>query len=182
MASQSEQHHTSEFRFIVQYAVLTVAIFLPLLVAFVRVTNTYPVAVWNMMQAGGELQRSRTYFILRGETVGGNTVDIRGAKLTNALYGRTWGLVAATANNDNFKLSTLHPDNEHLLLQVGGLDALPAGARMSDLLQAWGQIYNERQPADSPNRLRAIRLDMYRWESGDYNRFDKFIESWRKEL
>jgi len=41
---------------------------------------------------------------------------------------------------------------------------------------------NEREPEPSPKRLKAIRLDMYRWESGRYDDYDKFIESWRKEL
>ena len=39
-----------------------------------------------------------------------------------------------------------------------------------------------QEPAAAPQRLKAIRLDMYRWESGRYADYDKFIESWRKEL
>jgi hypothetical protein len=135
-----------------------------------------------MMMAGGELQRSRAYFILRGETLEGETIEIRGAGLTNGLYGRTWGMVGATANNDSFKLIRLHPENERLLTQVGGFNNLPLGARMSDLLQGWGDIYNERLPQGSTKRLRAISLDMYRWDSGEYAGFDRFIDSWRKEL
>jgi len=135
-----------------------------------------------MMMAGGELQRSRTYFILKGETLDGETIDIRAAGLTNGLYGRTWGMVGATASNDAFKMLTMHPANERLLSQVGSFDRLPQGARMSDLLQAWGKIYNERLPQNSTKRLRAISLDMYRWDSGDYTRFDRFVETWRKEL
>jgi hypothetical protein len=179
---QLDHNRDSERRFVFQYAVLTLALFLPLLWAFIRVRNTYPIAVWNMMMAGGELQRSRTYFILRGETLEGESIEIRAAGLTNGLSGRTWGMVGATANNDSFKLRSLHPANEHLLSQVGGFDNLPLGARMSDLLQTWGRLYNEQLPQSSTRRLRAIRLDMYRWDSGEYAGFNHFIDSWRKEL
>jgi hypothetical protein len=182
VTAQSDQSVRYERRFVFQYAVLTLALFLPLLWAFIRIRNTYPIAVWNMMMAGGELQRSRTYFILKGETLDGETIEIRAASLTNGLYGRNWGMVGATANNDSFKLQTLHPENERLLSQVGGFNNLPLGARMTDLLQGWGQIYNERLPKNSSKRLRAISLDMYRWDSGEYNGFDRFIDSWQKEL
>ena len=66
--------------------------------------------------------------------------------------------------------------------QYGSVENLPPGARIPDLLQAWGEIYNKREPESSPKRLKAIRLDMYRWESGRYADYDKFVESWRKEL
>jgi hypothetical protein len=135
-----------------------------------------------MMMAGGELQRGRTYFILRGETLDGETIEIRAAGLINALYGRAWGMASATANNDAFKLTLLHPANERLLMQVGSFNNLPPGARMPDILEAWGQIYNQKLPGNSTKRLRSIRLDMYRWESGAYRDFDTFIDSWRKEL
>jgi hypothetical protein len=69
-----------------------------------------------------------------------------------------------------------------MLASVGGVENLPAGARLPELLQAWGQLYNSQQPASSPRRLKAIRIDMYRWEGGRYGDYDKFIESWRKDL
>jgi hypothetical protein len=69
-----------------------------------------------------------------------------------------------------------------MLRQFGGIENLPPGARITDLLQAWGNIYNKREPESSPRRLKAIRLDMYRWEGGRYGDYDKFVESWRKEL
>lgn len=134
------------------------------------------------MMAGGDLQRGRSYCILRGETIAGQTVDIAPIELTNALYSRTWTMVNATIDNQSFKLNSIHPLNEALLSRYGSLDSLPAGARIPDLLQAWGELYNQRQPESSPARLKAIRLDMYRWESGRYADYDKFIESWRKEL
>lgn len=172
----------TEKRLLIKYAVLTLAIFLPLVWAFRSVRNLYPIAAWNVMMGGGGLERGRSYCILRGETVSGETVEIRPIKLTNALYSRTWTMVNATVDNQSFKLASIHPDNEKLLRHFGGVENLPPGARLPDLLQTWGDLYNKQLPASSPQRLRAIRLDMYRWESGRYSDYDKFIESWRKEL
>jgi len=171
-----------ERRLTVKYIVLTAAIFLPLVWAFLFVRNLYPFTVWNVMMAGGDLERGRSYCILRGETISGETVDIRAIELTNALYSRTWTMVNATIDNQSFKLKSIHPQNEEMLRQLGGIEKFPPGARIPDLLQAWGQLYNSAQPQSSPKRLKAIRLDMYRWESGRYGDYDKFIESWRKEL
>jgi hypothetical protein len=85
-------------------------------------------------------------------------------------------------DNRSFKLASIHPENEELIRRFGGVENLPPGVRLPDLLQAWGDLYNKQQPESSPQRLKAIRLDMYRWESGRYADYDKFIESWRKEL
>jgi hypothetical protein len=171
-----------ERRLAIKYIVLTAAIFLPLVCAFLFVRNVYPFTAWNVMMAGGDLERGRSYCILRGETISGETVDIRPIELTNALYSRTWTMVNATIDNQSFKLKSIHPQNEEMLRQLGGIEKLPPGARIPDLLQAWGELYNSAQPQSSPKRLKAIRLDMYRWESGRYSDYDKFIESWRKEL
>ena len=172
----------SERRLFVKYAILTIALFVPLLWAFHYVRNLYPVAAWNVMMAGGDLERGRSYCILRGETVSGETVEVAPIKLTDALYSRTWTMVNATIDNQAFKLASIHPQNEELLRRYGGIENLPPGARIPDLLQAWGDLYNKRLPQSSPNRLKAIRLDMYRWESGRYSDYDKFVTSWRKEL
>ena len=176
------RHEPGERQLIVKYAVLTLAIFLPLILAFLFVRNLYPVAAWNVMMAGGDLERGRSYCILRGETISGETIDIPAINLTNALYSRTWTMVNATIDNQSFKLKSIHPQNEELIRQFGGVENLPPGARLPDLLQAWGEVYNKQLPASSPQRLKAIRLDMYRWESGRYSDYDKFIETWRKEL
>jgi hypothetical protein len=172
----------SERRLQTKYAILTGAIFLPLLCAFLFVRNLYPIAAWNVMMAGGDLERGRSYCILRGETISGETVEIRPMKLTNALYSRTWTMVNATIGNQSFKLASIHPENEELVRRFGGVENLQPGVRLPDLLQAWGNLYNEQQPASSPQRLKAIRLDLYRWESGRYSDYDKFVETWRKEL
>jgi len=166
----------------IKYACLTFAIFIPLLWAFVYIRNVYPVATWNVMMAPGLLGHGRTYWILRGETVSGETIDVRPITLTNAMYSRTWTMVNATVDNQSFKIANMHPANAELLRQSGGIDKLTPGARVPDLLRAWGNLYNERLRAASPQRLKAIRLDMYRWEGGSYDNYDKFIESWRQEL
>jgi hypothetical protein len=155
---------------------------MPLLWSFCYIRNLYPFTVWNVMMAGGELQTGRNYFFLRGETISGQSVDIRPIILTNALYARTWTMVSATVFNQNFRLSSLQPDNAQLLERFGDVDKLPLGARVPDLLNAWGNLYNNQLPLSSPARLKAIRLDMYRWTSGRYADYDTFIESWRKEL
>ena len=98
------------------------------------------------------------------------------------MYSRTWTMVNATVANQSFKLPNLHPANADLVRQSGGIDQLPPGARLPELLHTWGNLYNERLPASSPQRLKAIRLDMYRWEGGSYANYDKFIQSWREEL
>lgn len=165
-----------------KYAVLTVAIFLPLIWAFIEIRNLYPVTAWNVMMASGTLERGRSYWILRGETVSGETIDVRPMSLTNALYARTWTMVNATVDNQSFKLPNPYPANAELIRQAGGIEHLPPGARVPDLLRTWGDLYNERLPASSPQRLKAIRLDMYRWEGGEFANYDKFIESWRQDL
>ena len=134
------------------------------------------------MMTGGNLERGRTYCILRGETLSGETIEIRPIKVTNALYSRTWTMVSATIGNESFKLSSIHPDNDEIVRRYGGVENLPPGVRVPDLLQAWADLYNQQQPPSSQQRLKAIRLDMYRWEGGRYSDYDKFIQSWRKEL
>jgi len=176
------RHEPGERRLIAKYAVLTLAIFLPLIWSFLFVRNLYPFTAWNVMMAGGDLERGRSYCILRGETISGETIDIPAINLTNALYSRTWTMVNATIDNQSFKLKSIHPQNEELIRRFGGIENLPPGVLLPDVLQAWGDLYNKQLPADSPQRVKAIRLDMYRWEGGRYSDYDKFVESWRKEL
>src|SRR5687768_17878637 len=53
--------------------------------------------------AGGDLERGRSYCILRGETVSGETVEVYAIELTNGLYSRTWTMVNATIANQSFR-------------------------------------------------------------------------------
>ncbi len=173
---------SSERQFRIRYTLLTMGIFLPLIWAFLTVRNVYPVAAWTVMMAGGDLQREHRYFLLRGETVSGEVIDLRAIELTDALSGRNWGLVAATVDNRAFGLSSPHPANAALLAATGDAAKLPPAVRLPELLRSWGGIFNSRLPASSPRRLKAIRLDTYKWMGQRYSDYDRFIESWRVEL
>ena len=178
----SESPKISERHFRLRYALLTAAIFLPLFWAFARTTNVYPVAAWTVMMAGGNLDRHHPYFLLRGETVAGEVVDIPAIELTDALSGRNFGLVAFTVSNGPFRLHSLHPANAAVLATAGTVEQLAPGVRVPELLKAWGTIYNSRLSASSPNRLRAIRLDAYEWPGKSYSNYDQFTKSLRLEL
>jgi hypothetical protein len=169
-------------RIAIGYALLTVALFAPLLYSFLAVRNVYPFAASTMMMAGGDLGRGATYFRLRGETVYGETIDLPPAQLTDALSWRHWSLVSATVENKEFTIYNPHPSNLALANSVGGAENLPRAARLQELLRAWGVIYNSRLPEGSPQRLRAVKLDAYRWEGGAYEDYEHFVESWRAEL
>ncbi len=181
--SETQRTEITERRYLLRYLLLTSVIFLPLLWAFARTTNVYPVAAWTVMMAGGNLQRSRPYYVLRGETLDGKTVDIPAIELTDALSGRNFGLAAFTVSNGPFKLRSLHPANAALLATTeGGIEKLPPATRLPDLLEAWGKIYNARLPASSPDRLKAIRLDAYEWPGQAYSNYQQLTKSWRQEL
>jgi hypothetical protein len=135
-----------------------------------------------MMMAGGDLSKGTDYFVLRGETVAGEIIELPPAELTDALSWRHWSLVGATVENKSFSNANPHPANAALAAEAGGADKLPRAARLDELLRAWGAIHNRRLPADSPRRLRAVRLDAYRWDGGGYKDFNRFVESWRAEL
>ena len=178
--SASQKEAKGHYRF--RYTLLTAGIFLPLLWAFVALRNVYPVAAWNVMTSARPLQRPHTYFVLRGETVAGEVVDVRPIELTDALSGRNWGLVGATVSNGPFRLRSPHPANVLQMASVEHVNQLPQAARLPELLRAWGNLYNSRLAASSPLRLKAVRLDAYRWMGQSYSNYDQFIESWRQEL
>lgn len=170
-------------RFRIRYILLTLAFFLPLVWSFAKLRNVYPVASWNVMTRGGELGKDYTYFVLRGETASGDVIDLPAVTLTDALRSRTWGLVAATANNDSLKLRSPHPKNVALLnATTGNAEGLPDGVLMKELLRSWGEIFNESHPPSSPDHLRALRIDCYRWPGGQYSNYYEFVQSWRAEL
>jgi hypothetical protein len=166
----------------IRYTLLTAGLFLPLLSAFILTKNFYPVASWTVMTGGGELGREVTYFILRGETQAGETINIPAVELTDALYARNWSMAYYAANNQSFRVRSPHPDNVRMLALAGSVENLPRAARMPELLRAWGIIYNARQPVGSARRLKVIWLDVYMWDGQQYGNYDRYIESWRVEL
>jgi hypothetical protein len=169
-------------RLLMRYGALTLFLFMPLLIAFAFVRNLYPFAASTMMVAGGDLESGRTYYVLRGETASGEIVDLPPMDLTNALSGRTWSLVAATVANKNFTNSMPHPANLALIASSGGLEKVPPAARLNDLLRAWGNIHNSRLSPSSPQYLRAVRLEAFRWDGGSYSNYDRHVQTWRVEL
>jgi len=178
-----ENHRDStDRRILMRYALLTVALCFPLLLAFVFTRNLYPFAASTMMMGLKDTQSGRDYYFLRGETVAGEAVDLRAIELTNALTGRSWSLVSATVENKSFKIRWPHPENTRLMAGSGDLEQLPRAARLADLLRAWGTIYNARLPATSNQRLRSLRIDKFRWEGGINGEYNRFIESWTTVL
>lgn len=169
-------------RALVRYAALTAALFVPLVLAFASIRNLYPFAASTMMLGIRDTQGERDYYVLRGETVSGETIDLPPIKLTNALTGRNWGLVIAAVENKSFNISSPHPANIRLAAAYGGMDKLPGAARLEDLLRAWGTVYNSRLPQWSNQRLKSVRLDAYGWEGGINGEYDRFVESWRAGL
>lgn len=165
-----------------RYALLTVALFAPLLYCFLAIRNVYPFAASTMMMAAGDPAHGRNYYRLRGETVGGETIDLPPAELTDALGSGNMTFLGATVENKEFTIHRPHPSNAALAVSAGGVERLPRGARLGELLRAWGEIHNSRLPAGSPRRLRAVRLDAYRWEGHAYGDYERFVESWRAEL
>src|SRR5258705_1621050 len=159
-----DRHAEGEQRARVGYAALTAALFIPLLLAFVSIRNLYPFAASTMMIETRDPQSGRDYYVLRGETVSGETIDLPPIELTNALTGRNWSLVSAAVENKSFNIRSLHPTNLRLAAAYGGVDKLPRAARLEDLLHAWGAIYNSRLPGSSSQRLRLVRLDAYNVE------------------
>ena len=177
-----DRHAVEDRQALVRYVVLTVALFVPLLLAFVSIRNLYPFAASTMMLGNRDMQSGRDYYVLRGETVTGETIDLPPIKLTNALTGRSWSLVSAAVENKSFDIPSPHPANISLAAAYGGMDKLPGAARLEDLLRAWGAIYNSQLPGSSNQRLKSVRLDAYRWEGGINGEYDRFVESWRAML
>lgn len=169
-------------RLLARYVLLTFALFLPLVLAFAFVRNLYPFAASTMMMAGGDLQNGRTYYVMRGETLSGQVIDLPAVELTNALSGGTWNLFAATVENKSFTIRWPHPANAALITAAGGAENLPAASRLGDLLRSWGNIHNSRLSPSDSQRLRAVRLDAYRWQGGTYSNYDQLVQSWRVEF
>src|SRR5258706_7274830 len=162
--NHADGHAAQDRRMLIRYSVLTAALFVPLLLAFASIRNLYPFAASTMMLGDRDMKGERDYYLLRGETVSGETIDLPPIKLTNALTGRNWSLVSAAVENKSFKISSPHPANIVMAAAYGGVDKLPRAERLEDLLRAWGTIYNSRLPVSSNLRLRSVRLDGYRWE------------------
>ena len=180
---RSGDHHLTEDRqTVLRYAALTLVLFIPLLLAFVTVRNVYPFAASTMMLANVEAQSGRLYYVLRAETVTGETIDLPPIELTDALTGRNWNLAIAAVQNKSFRIRWPHPANTALTAAYGGVDKLPEAARLEELLRAWGEIYNSQLAGPSNPKLKSVQLDTYRWEGGIGGKYDQFVQSWKVSL
>jgi hypothetical protein len=141
-----------------KHSLLTVAVFGPLVVAFVSVTNFYPVPVWNLFSEARDPAEPRPHYTFSGLTAAGEWRDLPPVRVTTGLYGRVHMLIAYTDRNHAFRIESPHPENVRHADRAGGADRLPRGARMPDLIRAWGRLYNRRLPPDSPERLVRVRL------------------------
>src|SRR5262245_44757304 len=135
-----------------------------------------------MMMEGGRLGGPAIYYVLRGETVDDQLIDLPPIKLTNALTGRHWSLIIAAVDNRSFTIRWPHPENAALAARAGGINRLPEAARLPELLRAWGGLHNNNLPPGSPKRLRAVVLDAYRWEGQEYVDYDTHVRRWRQQL
>jgi hypothetical protein len=165
-----------------RYALLTAAVFLPLTWAFLTLNNWYPVPVWSLFSEHGRLDEEFEWYVLRGETAAGETIDLPPITITDGLTGRIHTMVHYVASNQSYQLASPHPSNVADMVKAGGADRLPPGARMPFLLRSWGDSYNSRLSADSPRRLRAVQLDAYVWPGGRYADYDHHVRAWRVEL
>lgn len=165
-----------------RYAALTAALFIPLLLSFIFIRDLYPFAASTMMVGLRDVEQQRRYYVLRGETIDGEIIDLPPIKLTNALTGRSWSLVSTAVENKSFNIRNPHPANISLAASYGGVDKLPRAARLEELLRAWGRIYNSRLPHSSNQRLKSVKLDAFAWEGGIDGDYDRFVESWSAAL
>ena len=171
-------------RTLLRNTILTLALFIPLLGAFLSGEEWYPISHYKMFYGASTLNNTDVfnYFIFRGETAAGNTIDIAPIKIMNGLDDRIWTMVNSVVANESLQLRWPYPANERLLATMGNRDTLPPGVLLPDLLRTWGNRYNARLAYDSPNRLIRVRMDEYRWSHKEYGNYSEFVESWRVDL
>ena len=86
-------------------------------------------------------------------------------------------MVNATIDNQSFKLKSIHPANEETAASLTVESKIFRRVRGCRTCSRRGVIFTTGDNRSRHhNRLKAIRLDMYRWESGRYSDYDKFID------
>jgi hypothetical protein len=166
---------------IVWYSFLTLGLASGLLWAFLTVNNLYPIPVWSLFSEA-VADEGATYWVLIGEEVGEEEVELPAIGLTDALTGRIHMMVSYVVGNRPFTVKDLHPQNRVLVDSAGAPERLPDAVRMSDLLRAWGTIHNQRHPADDPRRLGAIRLEERHWPGIASHDYAIPVRRWREVL
>jgi hypothetical protein len=163
-------------------AALTAFVAIPLLASFARVVNYYPIPVWSLFSERGEVEKGSTHYTLFARTPDGTWTEIPPVRITDGLNGRHFMFAHYADTNLSFQIESPHPNNVRLACESGGVDQLPRGARVPDLLRAWGATYNRRLPSDSPYRFTALRLEARRWPGGQYSNFDAADYAWEVEV
>lgn len=167
-----------------RYVILTLAVFLPLIWASFTHNYWYPVHSFRMFYGASALGRGdgRVYYVFRGETSSGESVDIPPITIINALDDRIWTMVDAVVANESFQLRSPHPENVRLIQSVGGIENVPRAALLPNVLRVFGERYNASLSGNSPQRLVRVRLDAYQWREKEYGNYAEYLESWRVEL
>jgi hypothetical protein len=88
-------------------------------------------------------------------------------------------LVINTIDDAPFAVRSLHPANAALLAVSGRAGSPPVGARIPDLLRAWGAIYNRHHPH---HPLREVRLRELRWAGRRYDDYAEPVRQWRQAV
>jgi hypothetical protein len=172
---------TRELFWFRRYIFLTAIVFLPLVWAFLTVNNLYPIPVWSLFSESVDLNQGRTYYVLRGVEMDGETIDIPAIEITDGLSGRNHMMVYYVVGNESFQLESPHPANVALQADQPGAALQPA-ERIEELLTGWGSAYNARKSEGSAKRLQSIMLQEYQWEGGRYENFTKVGRKWSVEL
>jgi len=161
-----------------------VAIFVPLVWAFITQTIWYPVHYYRMFYGTSALGKGheRVYYIFRGETASGEIIDIPPVTIFNALDGMVTYVVQAAVDNESLQLRFAHPNNVKLIQSAGSIENVPRAALLPDLLRVFGERYNAKLSGDSPRRLVRVRLDAYRWPEQEYGNYAQYLESWNVDL
>lgn len=171
-------------RIMLRHVVLTAAVFLPLVWAFITKTSRYPIHYYSMFYGASALGKDNghVYYIFRGETASGETIDIPPVTIFNALDGMISYVVDAAVTNDSLQLRYAHPNNERLIQSAGSIENVPRAALLPSVLRVFGERYNAKLPLDSPRRLVKVRLEAYRWPQKEYGNYAEYLESWNLEL
>lgn len=159
-------------------AIVTAVVFVPLITTFITTLNYYPSPAWSLFSEAGKLDDGRTYFVLLAKTKGGEWEELPPRSISQVLYARWHTLTNYTYLNEPFRISSPHPKNVKLMTEGGGLENVPTGARIPDLLRAWGKMAN----AKFGDKFTAIKLEVRRWKGGSYDNYDEFQQQWEVEL
>ncbi len=147
-----DRYDEKDRRVLVRYAALTAALFVPLLLAFAAIRNLYPFAASTMMLGIRDTETARDYYVLRGETISGETIDLPAIQLTNALTGRNWSLVSTAVENKSFKIRSPHPANVSLAADLWWRRQVAQGQHASKICCAPGARFTTRACQRRPTR------------------------------